>query len=122
MGNKEYTLILNNTILSDAIIASDKIVNYDYHQTNGFDGEIFNAFTSSLDVVIGILALIMQYKALQANEIHNEATNACSKEDELDDDETVITIIGPDGFEYRNVPMCKVADLLKIIKNLYSHK
>lgn len=121
MGNKDYTLILNDAILSDAIIASDKIANYDYHITNGFDGEIYNAFTSSLDVIIGILTLIMQYKDLQTNEtLHNAATNTCSKEEELDDDdETFITIIGPDGFEYRNVPMCKVADLLKIIKNQY---
>lgn len=118
MKNQDYILILNNNnnnILSDAITASDKIANYEYHQTNGFDGEIYNAFTSSIDVIIGILALIIQYRDAKANKVHqHEAANVNSGEE--DDDETFITIIGPDGFEYRNVPIHRIADLLQIIK------
>ena len=127
MENKDYTLILNNNILSDAIIASDKIVNYEHHQANGFDGEILNAFTSSLDVIIAILALIVQYRATKANGIGlHEDINANSEgeegEDEEEDDEILITIIGPEGFEYRNVPMCKVSVLLRIIKKQHEQK
>lgn len=121
MSDKVYSIILNNRDLSDAILASDKSNDCQHYKTNGFDGEIFDVFKSNVNTIIGILTLIAQcYQIWQNHKFQTDNTINEEKEkvNYNVDDIPQITIIGPDGFEYRNVPINQVSYLIGELKKL----
>lgn len=101
-----YSLILNNQSLSNSVIASDEITDYEQSKTNGFDGETYTMFIATLGVIVQIASFIYQ---IYSNK------SGVNKEDL--DDETKITVVGPDGFEFRNVPLSRISELISILKN-----
>lgn len=105
---RNYTLILNNRNSSDAIIASDEISGYEQSPINGFDGEIYTMFIATLGVIIQMASLILQLRSIKNEEcgIDNNA-----------DDEIKITVLTPNGNEYRNVPLNKVSELISVLRN-----
>lgn len=104
---RDYTLILNNSKLSDAIISSDEISGYEQSKTNGFDGETYTMFIATLGVIVEIASFILQ---LYSNK------NCKIVDNSNQDDETKITIITPDGYEFRNVPLSRISDLISVLK------
>lgn len=104
----EYKLILNNHSFTKAILTSEKLGGFKHRQSNGFDGEVWDVFISSLGVVISMIELILQCYIIRKEHV------ADGKDE---DENTGITIIGPDGFEFRNVPIDKVSELLTILEN-----
>ncbi len=120
MSDKIYSIILNNKDLSDAIMASDKSNGCTHYKTNGFDGEIFDVFKSNINTIIAILTFIAQCYQIWQNHKCQSGNTSCKLENEEDDkvDIPQITIIGPDGFEYRNVPINQVSYLISELKRL----
>lgn len=108
MKHIEYKLILNNQTFSKALLTSENLGDFKHRQSNGFDGEVWNVFISSLDVVISMIELILQCYVVRKEQI---------ADDKDEGENTGITVIGPDGFEFRNVPIDKVTDLLTILEN-----
>jgi hypothetical protein len=108
MRTDNYTLTVNSLNLSDCIKSEDNITGYEQYQTSGFNGEIYTVFTSTLSVIIQIASYILQW--------HNQKS-VDQDRDKLDKDKTMITIVGPNGFEYRNVPLSRISELLHIIND-----
>lgn len=104
---RDYTLILNNSKLSDAIISSDEISGYEQSKTNGFDGETYTMFIATLGVIVEIASFILQFYSNKNCKIVDNSNQ---------DDETKITIITPDGYEFRNVPLSRISDLISVLK------
>lgn len=104
---RDYTLILNNSKLSNAIIASDEITGYEQSKTNGFDGETYTMFIATLGVIVEIASFILQLYSNKNCKIVDKSNP---------DDEIKITVITPDGYEYRNVPLSRISDLISVLK------
>lgn len=106
-GRRDYSLIINNLKLSEAIMKSDDITGYEQSKTNGFDGETYTMFIATLGVIVQIASFIIELCSNNNDKIEDENNS---------DDETKITVITPDGYEYRNVPLSKVSDLISVLK------
>lgn len=78
----------------------------------------------SIQLAVGLLGVLLQYEAIrrQNKEFHNSETNTSQGDDAAEIAQKYVTVKGPDGIEFSNVPMSDLPELIEVIKSFQDKK
>lgn len=118
MDNYTITFISSSN-LDKKIQNSESVKDYKIKKVNGLTGiETTTIVLQTIPIVISFLSLLLEYNAYKRHKTNNiDKSENHNIDKEYEPMQKYITVKGPHGIEFNNVPISDIPELIEILKS-----